>query len=129
MDYKKLYQKLKAKYILNKLHGGDICNTDFQNSMDLKLDYKDYKIYHGSTEVLNNQPIESKCDLDDLYEKCKIYLDSLDKIEEFILWIYTDGSLARLLNNYLLHNKKIKTFYESSDTFYAICSQIKWYYF
>jgi hypothetical protein len=120
MDYKNKYLKYKSKYL--ELKGGNKCDTNFQNLMDFKLENKDYKIYQGSIN-------ESPCGLDDLYQKCKLYLDSLPKIQEFILWTYTDGALARLLNNYLLKDKNPNSFYESSHTFYTICSQIKWYYF
>lgn len=120
MDYKNKYLKYKSKYI--KLKGGDKCDTNFQSLMDFKLEDKDYKIYQGAIN-------ESPCGLDDLYQNCKLYLDSLPKIQEFIIWIYTDGALARLLNNYLLKDKKLELFYGSSHTFYTICSQIKWYYF
>jgi len=127
MDYKHKYIKYKHKYLNLKLTGGNNndnskCDMNFQNLMDLKIDDKDYKVYHGSMN-------ETPCGLDDLYQKCKVYLDTLHKIEEFIIWIYTDGALPRLLNNYLLYDKKLEIFYELPATFYAFCYQIKWYYF
>ena len=128
MDYKNLYLKYKTKYLELKggLNGGlkDIskCDAKFQDLMDIKIEDKDYKIYQGSIN-------ESNCNLDDLYAKCKLYLDTLTKIHEFILWIYTDGALARLLNNYLLKDRKIDEFYFKPYTIYSICLQIKWYYF
>jgi len=123
MDYKSKYLKYKTKYL--KLSGGnkyDTCDTKFQDLMDIKIEDTDYKIYQGSIN-------ESPCELDKEYANCKKYLDGLNLIQEFILWTYTDGALARLLNNYLLLDKKIDTFYDSPRTLFTICLQIKWYYF
>ena len=62
-----------------------------------------------------------------MYKKSKLYLDTLNKFEEFILWCYTSGSLARLINNFLLKDEKYEYFIEQKMTSYAIFFQIKWY--
>lgn len=127
MDYKQKYEKYKNKYnnLKNKVYGGDICEKKFQLPMDLSLHDKKYEIYTGSTNI--DDPIEQPCDLDDLYQNCKKYLDTLNEYKQFILWCYTGGALARLLNNYLLNDNDYKNINEYHISF-SIFFQIKWYF-
>ncbi len=127
MDYKQKYLKYKNKYIdlKNMIKGGNICEKKYQLPLDFKFNDIDYKIYSGSTDIENQ--IEQPCGLDDLYQKCKKYLDTLDKYKQFILWSYTGGALARLLNNYLLNNNDYKTIDKYIISF-SIFFQIKWYF-
>jgi hypothetical protein len=127
MDYINKYLKYKKKYInlKNMIYGGDKCDKNFQLPLDFKFNDIDYKIYSGSIDIQNQ--IEDPCDLDDLYAKCKVYLDTLNNYQQFILWTYTGGALARLLNNYLLKDKNYKKI-DISIISYSILFQIRWYF-
>jgi len=124
------YLKYKTKYLnLKKLLGGNNCDIKFQEMMDVKMKDTAHKIYHGPINIVNDVPIEEECGLEDLYAKSKSYIDSLNRFKQFILWNYTAGSLARLINNYLLVDKKIDKFYELNMSRFAIFFEIKWFYF
>ena len=108
------------------IYGGDKCDKNFQLPVDFKFNDIDYKIYSGSTDIKSQ--IEEPCNLDDLYANCKVYLDTLNNYQQFILWSYTGGALARLLNNYLLKDKNFENI-DIDIISYSILFQIRWYFF
>ena len=126
--YYKKYLKYKNKYI--NLKAGNLCDVGYQNN----LSTPDGKLfYQGITKIKDKKPLEESCNLNDLYQKSRIYLDTLNKFEEFTLWNYTTGGLARLLNNYILHKDNVKDVFKNlSDKImskHAIVFTLKWFYF
>jgi hypothetical protein len=124
--YKKKYYKYKNKYINLKNYIGGNCSNIHQDNYKVKLNTKEIDIYVGITDISNDIPIDTQCESETynkLYIESNKYLSSLTNFQNFMLWYYTGGTLAKIINNYNLKtytidelltsdNNQIKILYE-----------------
>lgn len=95
------------------LYGGEL-----QQDFNVNLDGNNSSIYLGMTEKdSKGNIIDSPCDnenIEQLYKLSRDYLNNLDNFENYVIWIYSIGSFARILNNYLLDRFKIDDLFENN---------------
>ena len=111
-----LYLALK-----NKQLGGDNCSTNFQDNYSDKSGKN--LIYIGMTDLDGNKVVDTPCNTElysKLYSDSKIYLDSLSPYYNFILWMYTIGSTAKIINNYQLGKYTIADLFNDNMTEFNI---------
>jgi len=75
------------------------------------------------TDLDGNKVIDTPCNTEPyskLYSDSKIYLDSLSPYYNLILWIYTIGSTAKIINNYQLGKYTIVDLFNDNMTEFNI---------
>ena len=106
-------EEYKFNDIEKILNGGEL-----QPNFNVNLDGTEKSIYIGMTDKdEKGNVIDSSCsgeDIEQLYKSSKDYLDSLNNFDNYIIWIYSIGALARFLNNYLLNRFKIDELFENN---------------
>ena len=121
--YKKKYFKYKNKYISLKNFIGGRCTNKIEDNYKITLNNKESEIYVGITDISNKLPIDSPCDseiFNKLYIESKTYLGSLSNFQNLILWYYTGGTLAKLINNYNLKRYTIDDLFIGDSRFLKI---------
>lgn len=105
--------KYKFNNLEKILYGGEL-----QKDFNVNLDGKENSIYIGMTEKNSKgNVVDSPCDGEDieqLYKSSKDYLDKLNEFDNYVIWVYSIGALARFLNNYLLDRFKIVDLFENN---------------
>jgi len=113
----------KNKYMkLLKQLGGNHCTDNFQNNYNVKVDGVDKSVYIGMTNSIDNKIIDTPCNseiFNTLYTESKTYLDSLSFYQNFILWMYTMGSTARIINSFKLNKYTVDDLFSDSITEYV----------
>lgn len=77
----------------------DNCSDNFSDEFRTKIDGEDKSIFIGALDE-EGKVKEVKCNLDEEYKKCRLYLDSLTRMQKLIILFYTRGHLSRILNSY-----------------------------
>ncbi len=77
----------------------DKCNTDYSSEFKTKIGATEYNIFIGAVDENGNFK-EEPCSLDDEYKECKIYLETLNRMEKLIILFYTQGTLSTMVSQY-----------------------------
>ena len=77
----------------------DKCNNDYSSEFKTKIGATEYNIFIGAVDENGNFK-EEPCNLDEEYKECRIYLDTLNRMEKLIILFYTQGTLSTILSQY-----------------------------
>ena len=77
----------------------DKCNNVYSSEFKTKIGATEYNIFIGAVDENGNFK-EEPCNLDEEYKECRIYLDTLNRMEKLIILFYTQGTLSTILSQY-----------------------------
>mgnify|MGYP003331696427 CR=1 FL=1 len=76
-----------------------VCPENYSSTFRTKIGKEEKEIFIGAVDE-NGVPRESPCNLKSEYDKCRLYLDGLTKMDKLIIYFYTKGSISTVISAY-----------------------------